>query len=87
VKIDIVNANHWHADVADNVAANLKSSAGGAAQIVWKESGTGVKWGVVRLGRWSPTVFPVNLTQTGGSQGTTTTSASWTYSVIDPVTS
>jgi hypothetical protein len=29
----------------------------------------------------------VNLTQTGGSQGTTTTPASWTYSVIDPVTS
>jgi len=86
VKVDIVNANHWHADVADNIAANLKSSGGGAAQILWKESGTGVKWAVVRLGRWSPTVFPVNLTQTGGSQGTTTTPASWTYSVIDPVT-
>jgi hypothetical protein len=87
VKVDIVNANHWHADIADNSAANLKSSGGGAAQILWKESGTGVEWTVVRLGRWSPTVFPVNLTQTGGSQGTTTTPASWTYSVIDPVTS
>lgn len=87
VKIDMANANHWHADVADNVAANLKSAGGGAAQILWKESGTGVKWAVVRLGRWSPTVFPVNLTQTGGSQGTNTTPASWTYSVIDPVTS
>jgi len=32
-------------------------------------------------------VFPVNQTQTGGSQGTTTTPASWTYSVIAPVTS
>ena len=63
------------------------ASGGGAAQILWKESGTGVKWAVVRLGRWSPTVFPVNLTQTGGSQGTTTTPATWTYSVIDPVTS
>jgi len=87
VKVDVANANHWHADIADNSAANLKSSGGGAAQILWKESGTGVKWAVVRLGRWSPTVFPVNLTQTGGSQGTTTTPASWTYSVIDPVTS
>ena len=87
VKVDVANANHWHADIADNSAANLKSGGGGAAQILWKESGTGVKWAVVRLGRWSPTVFPVNLTQTGGSQGTTTTPASWTYSVIDPVTS
>jgi len=86
VKIDIANANHWHADIADGSAAYLKSSGGGAAQILWKDSGTGVRWAVVRLGRWSPTVFPVNLTQTGGSQGTSTTAASWTYSVVDPVT-
>lgn len=38
------------------------------------------------VGRLSPTVFPVNLTQTGGAQGTTTTAAGWRYSVIDPVT-
>ncbi|HPP28896.1 MAG TPA: hypothetical protein PLV57_20505 [Phycisphaerae bacterium] len=86
VKIDIANANHWHADIADGSAAYLKSSGGGAARILWKDSGTGVRWAVVRLGRWSPTVFPVNLTQTGGSQGTSTTAASWTYSVVDPVT-
>jgi hypothetical protein len=77
VKVNIVNANHHHADITDNSAANLKSNGGGgAAQILCKESGTGVKWAVVRLGRWSPAVFPVNLTQTGGSQGTTTTAAS-----------
>ncbi len=86
VKVLVSKEAHGHADVYSGVTAILRSSGSGAAQILWKESGTGVKWAVVRLGRWSPSVFPVNLTQTGGSQGTNSTAASWTYTVIDPVT-
>lgn len=37
-------------------------------------------------GRRTLEVFPVNLTRSGGSQGTPTTPATWTYSVVDPAT-
>ena len=39
-------------------------------------------WAVVSQGP-APAVFPVKLTQVGGSQGTSTTVASWTYDVKD----
>jgi len=68
------------------IIGRLKSSSTGSARILWKESGTGLKWAVVRLGNYSQSIFPVNLTQTGGSQGTNTAPASWTYDVIDPIT-
>jgi hypothetical protein len=40
--------------IADGVTATLKSGPSGAAQILWKESGTGVKWAVVRVGNPVP---------------------------------
>ncbi len=75
------------ADITDGSAANLTATKIGSAAILWREGGIGVQWALARLANLpEPTLFPVNLTQTGGSQGTTTTPASWTYSVIDPVT-
>ena len=50
VKIDVEDEDHGYADIADAEAGNLKSCDCGAAQILWKEDGTGTKWAVVRLG-------------------------------------
>lgn len=49
-RVDIVDTDHKFADVSDGTAAQLKSAEGGAGAILWKESGTGVKWAVVRIG-------------------------------------
>jgi hypothetical protein len=48
--MDVQNEDHRFADVGDEVAGHLVSAVSGAAEILWKESGTGVKWAVVRLG-------------------------------------
>ena len=61
----------------------LRSACYGSAQILYREkTGTGEMWAVVRLGR-TPATFPVKLEQVGGSQGTSTAAASWTYDVKD----
>ena len=89
VKIEVPNEKVEYpcADIADGKTANLKAAHSGAAGILWREGGTGVQWALVRLGTPIPTcVFPVKLTQTGGSQGDEKKVASWTYDVIDPFT-
>lgn len=48
VQIDVTDAAHKTAEVLAG-SYNLKSSASGSAKIVWKPSGTGVKWCIVRL--------------------------------------
>jgi hypothetical protein len=48
VKLQIVSANHTHADVEDGNTLRLRSGYVGAAEIVWKESGTGVKNALIR---------------------------------------
>jgi hypothetical protein len=49
-KLEITDASDTYADVKAS-AAELKSSSGGAAQILWKESGTGTgKWAIIRIG-------------------------------------
>jgi hypothetical protein len=51
VKLNVQSAGDTFADVDDGVAGDLKTSGSGAAQILWKETGTGAgKWGYVRLG-------------------------------------
>ncbi len=52
-----VNVNHEEdglADVLDGDATQLDSGPTGAAQILWKPSGTGTKWAVVRVGSPGP---------------------------------
>jgi len=44
------NISDLRADIVDGVTANLKVSAGGSAEVLWIESGTGVNWAIVRLG-------------------------------------
>ena len=49
-KVNITDVNHQYAEVKDGDATSLASSACGSALILWIESGTGVKWAVIRMG-------------------------------------
>jgi hypothetical protein len=49
VKVDVVDEGHPAADVHVGQTATLKSAPSGAAQILYKGSGTGIKWALVRL--------------------------------------
>lgn len=49
VKVDVGDAAHGFADVADGVCGSLRSGGTGGATILWKESGTGEKWALVRF--------------------------------------
>ncbi|HEV56346.1 MAG TPA: hypothetical protein ENN87_02470 [Phycisphaerales bacterium] len=74
------------ADIQNGSSAVLTvMRSGGAAVILWRQAGTGMVWAMVHLGLWVPSewlaVFPVYLTQTGGSQGTATSPATWRYEV------
>jgi hypothetical protein len=69
VKITVENEDHAFADVNDGKAATLKSASTGAAQILWKEDGTGEKWAVVRLG--TPPGLPPIYKATADQSGTT----------------
>ena len=51
VLINVGDADHCFAEIEDGQSGRLLSGASGSAQILWKESGTGVgKWGLVRFG-------------------------------------
>jgi hypothetical protein len=80
-KLTVNAANDRWADAGAGV---LATGGGGAAEILWKESGTGAdKWSIVRLGAGiGPGVlFAVTLTQTGGSAGSSSAQCSFTYTV------
>ncbi|HRQ75596.1 MAG TPA: hypothetical protein PK098_06715, partial [Phycisphaerales bacterium] len=62
VKVDIKDEKHDFADVRSGQAGHLTSnSGGGGAQMIWKESKTGVRWAVVRLSNRND-VFPAEVT-------------------------
>ena len=50
-KVDVVHSTDPTADVEDGTTTHLSSGNLGAAFILWKEAGLGVKWAVVRLTR------------------------------------
>jgi hypothetical protein len=64
-KIQVDHVQHTHADVAPS-SARLTSNWFGSVEILYKESGTGEKWGVVRFGSefWGP--LRAVVTETGG---------------------
>jgi len=75
------------AEMTNAVTGYLTAGFHGSAGILWREGGTGEQWAVVRLGKPLPMyVFPVNLTQVGGYQGTESAPATWTYDVKDVTT-
>ena len=66
-RININSETDTHADIEDGETGYLTSATSGTAVILWKESGTGTKWAVVRIG--------------GGSSGTSETPINNTYTV------
>jgi len=53
VKVNVEDAeaeDYLHAEIADGVTDRLRVSPTGSATILWKESGTGPKWALVRIG-------------------------------------
>lgn len=50
VQIEVLDEDDEFADVKHDTVEHLQTRCCGAAQILWKESGTGVKWAIVRLG-------------------------------------
>lgn len=49
-KVNVTDSDHEYADVADGQAGYLASGDSGVARIMWKESGTGLKWAMIRIG-------------------------------------
>ena len=56
-RLNVSAESDEYADVEDSVMTRLLTGTTGAAQVLWKESGTGEKWGVVRLGLAPPFSF------------------------------
>lgn len=50
VQIDVTDIDHDYADSKASDETKLASADEGAARILYKESGTGTKWGLVRIG-------------------------------------
>jgi len=86
VKVNVADAGHQYADVADGQCGYLASGTSGAAMILWKESGTGEKWAVVRIGAGgggtgdSISTIPVKLSASNGSGSYTGKEQTWTGS-------
>jgi len=58
VQVSFDYATQPYADAKLGDASALQGGEGGSAQILWKESGTGVLWAIVRIGRSCyPTLF------------------------------
>lgn len=79
VHVSVSDEAHEFADMVDGEMAHLKSGIEGAAQILWKETGTGVKWAVVRIGNLCYDVlFPARIgvaTPAGDNR--------WTYAFVE----
>ncbi len=70
VRIDITDEDHDHAEVRDGDSTQLRSSTSGPCVILWKESGTGTKWALVRIdqaGELVPFELQGNLMQFGAA--------------------
>lgn len=75
-KVDVVDAGHGYANLVVGEVDNLESSGSGAAKILAKPSGTGVKWAYVLLGRQQsvePAASEVDL----GGTATLTADTPW----------
>jgi hypothetical protein len=53
VKLDVQSASDNFATVKSGSVEQMKTASSGDASVLWKETGTGVKWGLVRIGAGS----------------------------------
>lgn len=59
--LEVEHAAHTHAIASNAVVTKLASGMAGCAEILWKETGTGEKWAVVRTPGVAPGVLTVVL--------------------------
>ncbi len=84
-KVNITDENATRADVKDDDEVCLDGTGVGAAQILWRESGTGVVWAVVRIGNIDGMKVAFTMTEDMGA--TTSGEASVTlHGAWDPST-
>lgn len=68
-QVDVTDEDHAYADVKVGDVTQLSSATSGGAQILWKESGTGTKWALIRIdGVQGTYAAPHDLTYTGEHQ-------------------
>ncbi|RLJ02118.1 MAG: hypothetical protein DRP08_04815 [Candidatus Aenigmatarchaeota archaeon] len=67
--INVFAESDSYADVKDGDPASLQSGSEGLARIVWKESGTGLKWAVVTFGTEVGGCFRAKAQEAGQSDG------------------
>jgi hypothetical protein len=73
VQVYIYDQTHNFADILNNDKTKLKSTPSGQATILWKESGTGTKWAVIRFGAAPPSIVRrAKLTAPAGDGNTIT---------------
>jgi hypothetical protein len=73
VKVYIHDQTHSFADILDNDKTRLKSTVSGPTTILWKDSGTGEQWAMIRFGAAPDTgIRRAKLTTSAGSGNTVT---------------
>jgi hypothetical protein len=85
VLVDVDDESHRYAKLVHGETGHLITAESGPVVILWREATDVVPvWAVVRWGSANAgqMAFPVNLVQVGGTQGTDSTAASWTYDVF-----
>ena len=50
VQVHITDTAHCFADIANNDGTQLASTASGPCTLLWKETGTGTRWSIIRFG-------------------------------------
>jgi len=80
--VNVTDAGHQFADIAAGQPV-LASCASGSALILWKDSGTGLKWAVVRLGEPLPAGVSGDPKVLGGS-GETADTEDWGIDAQEP---
>ncbi len=49
-RVNVLDVNAQFAEIEDGNATRLQAATSGTAQIVWRQSGAGTKWAVIRIG-------------------------------------
>lgn len=77
VKLDVQSASDNFATVKSGSVEQMKTASSGDASVLWKESGTGTKWGLVRIGAGSGGGVKIGKITGTWSKGSTQTV--WEY--------
>jgi hypothetical protein len=77
VQVDIADASHKFCDVKNSDKTQLKSGGSGSGRILYKPSGTGTKWCVVRFGNDSGGATKVGKTKETWEKDTVATIDLW----------